>query len=47
MRNYNRGKLDDEDYDTNAAMIFTNLFSSLERVGDHVVNINESVAGEI
>ena len=47
MRKYNRENLGKEDYDVNAAMIFTNLFSSLERIGDHLVNINESVAGEI
>jgi len=47
MRNYNQSMLGKEDYDVNAAMIFTNLFSSLERVGDHIVNVNESIAGEI
>jgi len=47
MRNYNQGKLGKDNYDVNSAMIFTNLFSSLERIGDHIVNINESVKGEI
>ncbi len=47
MRKYNQEKIGTENYDTNAAMIFTNMFSSLERIGDHIVNINESVAGEI
>ncbi len=47
MRKYNQEHLGKDDYDVNAAMIFTNLFSSLERIGDHLVNINESVAGEI
>jgi len=47
MRNYNQENLGKEDYNTNAALVFTNLFSSLERIGDHIVNINESVAGEI
>ncbi len=47
MRKYNQEHLNNDDYDVNAAMIFTNLFSSLERIGDHLVNINESVAGEI
>lgn len=47
MRKYNQEKLGSDEYDVNAAMIFTNMFSSLERIGDHIVNINESVAGEI
>jgi len=47
MRKYDQENLGKEGYDANAAMIFTNLFSSLERIGDHIVNINESVAGEI
>ncbi len=47
MRQYNQENLGNDDYNTNSALVFTNLFSSLERVGDHIVNVNESVAGEI
>jgi len=47
MRSYNQDNLGNDSYNVNSAMVFTNLFSSLERVGDHIVNINESVAGEI
>jgi phosphate:Na+ symporter len=47
MRNMNETNLSKPDYNVNSAMVFTNIFSSLERVGDHIVNINESVAGEI
>lgn len=47
MRSYNQTMLEGEDYNISAAMVFTNLFSSLERIGDHLVNISESVAGEI
>jgi phosphate:Na+ symporter len=47
MRSYNSANLENKDYNPNSALIFTILFSSLERVGDHLVNINESAAGEI
>ena len=47
MRTYNQDNLGQVDYNVNGAMIFTNIFSSLERIGDHIVNINESAAGEI
>lgn len=47
MRSYNQKNLEKDDYNVSSAMVFTNLFSSLERVGDHLVNISESVAGEI
>lgn len=47
MRKYNQENIGKGDYDVSAAMVFTNMFSSLERIGDHIVNINESVAGEI
>lgn len=47
MRRFNEERLGEDDYNANAALVFTNLFSSIERVGDHIVNINESAAGEI
>ena len=47
MRTYNESMLKKEEYDPNSALIFTNLFSSIERIGDHIVNITESAAGEI
>lgn len=47
MRRYNDEMLGKSNYDANSALIFTNLFSSYERIGDHIVNINESAAGEI
>ena len=47
MRRFNQDNLNNSDYNINSAMVFTNLFSNLERIGDHIVNINESVAGEI
>jgi len=37
----------DEDYNIKSAMIYNNLFSNLEKVGDHIINVSESVVGEI
>ena len=28
-------------YNVNSAMVYNNLFSSLERVGDHIINVSE------
>ncbi len=47
MRRFNQDNIGKVEYNPNSAMTFTNLFSNLERIGDHIVNINESVAGEI
>lgn len=29
------------------ALVYSNVFSSLERVGDHIINVSEAVAGEV
>jgi phosphate:Na+ symporter len=36
-----------EDYNMKSGMVYSDLFSSLEKVGDHVINVSEAVAGEI
>lgn len=36
-----------EDYNIGSAMVYNNLFSSLEKVGDHIINVTESIVGEI
>ena len=36
-----------EGFDAESGMIYSNLFSSLERIGDHIINVSEAAAGEI
>jgi phosphate:Na+ symporter len=48
MRKENVARMECQDeYNINSAMVYNNLFSSLERVGDHIVNVTESIVGEI
>lgn len=47
LRNENLDKLGTDSYNVEAAMIYNNIFSSLERVGDHIINVTESIVGEI
>lgn len=35
----------DPDYNLNSSLIYSNLFSSLERTGDHIMNISEAIKG--
>lgn len=39
--------LGNDDYNVKAAMIYNNIFHSMERVGDHIINVTEAVMGEI
>ncbi len=47
LRDQNNSRLGQKDYKVHTALIYNNLFSSLERVGDHIINITESIVGEI
>ena len=47
MRKENLLHMTQPDYNVNSAMIYNNIFSSLERVGDHIINVTEAVVGEI
>ena len=35
------------DYNIDSGMIYNDLYSSLEQVGDHIFQINESIAGKV
>ncbi len=50
-RNYLRSQhlesMEKGDYNVRSGMIFTEIFSQCEKVGDHVINVSEAIAGEI
>ncbi|MFK8103649.1 MAG: Na/Pi cotransporter family protein, partial [Saprospiraceae bacterium] len=47
MRKENTEKIGEEDYNVKSAMVYNNIFSSLEKIGDHMINVTEAVTGQI
>jgi len=47
LRKNNLSSLGNDGYDVQSAMIYNNIFSSLEKVGDHIINVTEAVVGEV
>lgn len=48
LRNeYLKNISDDKDHNIQGGLIYNNLFSSLEKVGDHIINVTEAVVGKI
>ena len=35
------------DFNIDSGMIYNDLYSSLERVGDHIFQVNEAIAGKV
>lgn len=47
MRKEHLENMSDETFNMESGMIFNNLFSSCEKVGDHIINVSEAVCGNI
>lgn len=47
LREHNLDRIGDDDYNTQSAFIYNNIFTALEKIGNHVYNINEAIAGKI
>ena len=35
------------EYDVKSALIYSELIQSIEKVGDHVINVTEAITGQI
>lgn len=46
LRRIHLANIESEDYNMASGLIFANLFASCEKVGDHIINVSEAVAGE-
>jgi len=47
LREQHLNNLGTKDYNVKSAMMYNNIFHALEKIGDHIINVTESVAGEI
>ena len=47
LRRKHLKNIETEEFNMNSALIYSNVFASFEKVGDHIINVSEAVAGEI
>lgn len=47
MRNEYFENMQKKGFNIQSGMIFSNLFSNLEKVGDHIINVTEAITGQI
>jgi len=45
MKNQNLSNLGSPEYNVESSMIYNSLFSILEKIGDHIINVSEDIAG--
>ncbi len=45
MKGDNLNKLGDPDYNVQSAMVYNSVFSVLEKIGDHIINVSEDMTG--
>jgi phosphate:Na+ symporter len=36
-----------QDYNIKGGMVYNDIFSALEKVGDHIINVSEAIVGRI
>ncbi len=47
LRNIHLENMESPEYNIKSGMTFNDLFSSCEKVGDHIINVSEAIAGKI
>ena len=47
LRNMHLENMESTEYNIKSGMIFNDLFSSCEKVGDHIINVSEAIVGKI
>ena len=47
FREENLKNLGSKEYNVRSAMIYNNIFTSLEQIGDHILTVSKSLVGEI
>jgi len=47
LRRQHLKNIESEEFNMNSALIYSNVFGAFEKVGDHIINVSEAVAGEI
>ncbi|CAG5078720.1 Na/Pi cotransporter family protein [Parvicella tangerina] len=47
IREWHFESLEKEEYNINSTVVYSNLYSGLEKVGDHVLNVTESLTGNV
>jgi phosphate:Na+ symporter len=47
LRSGHLDNMESTEYNIKSGMIYNDLFSSCEKVGDHIINVSEAVAGKI
>lgn len=46
LREHNLKRLGDDDYNVRSSMVYNNVFTTLEKIGDHLVNVSGHIAGK-
>jgi len=47
MKDYNLSNIGNPEYNVNSGMVYNSMFSVLEKIGDHIINVTEDIVGNV